>query len=380
MQLSLSNRTYKDGTIAIPKGIENKIIQHKHYRAFSLFIQIKTLYVSGVILNDAGNYPYTQIAAYLGISVSGLRGKVRQLKKYKLLRTDRDKNIHLASYKTFVSLFRPQFLRRMRKYTYKNIASADVLIRTAAIQENFRKQEYTLKNKIIQKEIYGTVNAPVDRIKQPEGFLSILPIQSADCRKGEQRTDVSKLTIHPKTKYYEEIREEKRIKRHNNKHERRMRKDILQNYDNVLHKYKAIYLEQMEQVEEGFPDINPYITLSCAGIGRLFGVNATAGHYHRQKLIKAGLVSIIDKGCAHKICPVTTDGIEELRRQGGNVFSYNYPVKRGNRGREDKFFIHLPDRLALNFDLIHGNPEFADESKKFRSIIDDVLKKHETKN
>lgn len=355
MKLALPNRIYKDEGISIPKGIEQKIIQHKHYRAFTVFLQLKPLYISGMIMNDGGKYPYAQMATYLGISVSGLRGKVRQLKKYKLLRTDKDKNIHLASYKIFVSLFRPQFLRRMKKYHYRNVASADQLIRTACMHGNFRTQAYIIKNKIINKEIYGTVNAQKDRIKQPEGISPSFPVKN-DCPRNMSGTDLSKTAI------------------------RKIRKLLVKDYDNLLHKQKRIYLEQLEQVEQnGLPEINPHITLSCAGVGRLFG-NTSSGYYQRQNLIKAGLVSISERGMAHKINPVSPDGQEELLRQGVNVFSYNYPVKKGMRGKEEKFFIHLPDRLDLNFNFIYAKEPFMDESAKFRSIIDDVLKKHETKN
>lgn len=328
MQAPVQNRILKDECIKIPKTITREVIQHKHYRAFLVYMQLKPLYVSGVILNDAGKFPYTHLAKYLGLSVSGLRGKIKQLKKHKLIRADKDKNFHLASYQSFVSLFRPQFLRRMKKYVFKNVAVADMLVKTAAIQENFRKQNYVLKRKIIQKEIYGTVNAPVDRIKQPEGFNSSHSSIN-DCHQGPLRTDLSKSAI------------------------RKIRKIILQDYENILHKQKVIFLDQMEQIEFGLPKINPYVTLSCIGLGRLLGKGGSSGHYQQRKLVKSNLVTV--KPHIQKIQAVSAAVYENMNQVRSDVFSYQYPVKRGRISKEAKFFLRLPNLMNLNFNFIYEN-------------------------
>lgn len=330
MQHSLEKRKLSNEVIKIPRRVIQEMILHRHYRAFQVFLQLKPLYVSGVIMNDAGKLPYQSIATYLGLSLSGTRGKIQQLKKHKLIWVDREKNFHLVSYKTFANIFKPQFLRRMRKYNYRNVAPADQLIKMSAIRENYRKQEHVLKHKIINKEIYGTVNTHVDRIKQPEGVQNSSFQSTNDCRLGVGRTDLSKTAI------------------------RKIRKLLLQDYDMLLHKHKRIYLEQLEHIHNGYPQINPYVTLSCAGIGRLFGTGASAGHYQRQHLANANLITIKDGGSL-KIFPVGIDTREELRREGGNVFHYNYPVKRARTGREDKFYLHLPDNLHVNLNFIYEN-------------------------
>lgn len=330
MQQGIQHRVFKDEQICIPKSVTKEIINHKHYRAFMVFLQLKPLYVSGVILNDDSKLPYTQIAAYLGLSISGLRGKIKQLKKYKLLKVDNEKNFHLASYKTFVGLFKDQFLRRMKKYRYNNIASADMLIKASAIRENFRKQEYVLKNKILHKEIYGSVNAQVDRIKQPEGEIQSFQSNSSDCHGGQKRTDLSQTAI------------------------RKIRKILLKDYDLLLHNHKRKYFEQLEQIQDGYPQINPFVTLSCAGMGRLFGTCPSSGHYQRQMLSNAGILTI-KSGGNHKIYPVSRHTSEDVRKEGGNIFSYNYPVKRNKGGREDKFFMRLADNISINLNFIYTN-------------------------
>lgn len=330
MQHPLEKRELKNEVIKIPRRVIQEMILHRHYRAFMVFLQLKPLYVSGVIMNDGGKLPYQAIAKFLGLSVSGTRGKIQQLKKHKLIWVDPEKNFHLASYKTFVNIFKPQFLRRVRKYNYRNVAPADQLIKMSAIRENYRKQEHVLKHKIINKEIYGTVNAHVDRIKQPEGVQNSSFQSTNDCRLGVGRTDLSKTAI------------------------RKIRKVLLQQYDDLLHKHKRIYLEQLEHIQKGYPQINPYVTLSCAGIGRLFGTGASAGHYQRQHLANANLITIKDGGYL-KIFPVGIDTREELQREGGNVFHYNYPVKRARTGREDKFYLRLPDNLDVNLNFIYVN-------------------------
>lgn len=241
MQHPIEKRELKNEVIKIPRRVIQEMILHRHYRAFMVFLQLKPLYVSGVILNHDGKLPYQQIATFLGLSLSGTRGKIKQLKKHKLIWVDRQKNFHLASDKTFVNIFKPQFLRRMRKYKYRNVAPADQLIKMSAIRENYRKQEHVLKHKIINKEIYGTVNAHVDRIKQPEGVQNSSFQSTNDCRLGVGRTDLSKTAI------------------------RKIRKVLLQQYDDLLHKHKRIYLDKLEHIQNGYPDINPFVTLSCAG-------------------------------------------------------------------------------------------------------------------
>ncbi len=356
MQHPLEKRELKNEVIKIPRRVIQEMILHRHYRAFMIFLQLKPLYISGVIMNDGGKLPYQSIAKYLGLSLSGTRGKIQQLKKHKLIRVDREKNFHLASYKTFVNIFKPQFLRRMRKYNYRNVAPADQLIKMSAIRENYRKQEHVLKHKIINKEIYGTVNAHVDRIKQPEGLQNSSFPSTNDCRTGAKQTESSVFphqlkTIAGSKHAHTEFRTNTgRL----NKCGRMKKKMLLQDYDNLLHKHKRIYLEKLEHIQNGYPDINPFITLSCAGIGRLFGTGASAGYYQRQHLANANLITIKDGGHLH-IYPVAIDTREELRKEGGNVFHYNYPVKRGNRGREDKFFLHLPDNLDVNLNFIYQN-------------------------
>src|SRR4029078_1529738 len=198
---------------------------------------------------------------------------------------------------------------------YKNVATADSLIRTSAIRENFRRQEHALRIKIINKEIYGTVNAHVDRIKQPEGVVGSNPnsfsanASSNDCHTGPPRTDLSKTAI------------------------RKIRKLLLQDYEKLLQNQKRIYHKQLEQVEYGLPAINPYVTLSCAGLGRLFGASASTGHYQQQKLLKEGVIRV--EAHFEKINRNVAAVYENMQQMRHDVFSYNYPVKRGPTGRED---------------------------------------------
>lgn len=354
MQQPIENRLLKNEVIKIPRRVIQEMILHRHYRAFMVFLQLKPLYISGVIMNDGGKLPYQAIAKFLGLSLSGTRGKIQQLKKHKLIHVDREKNFHLASYKTFVNIFKPQFLRRMRKYNYRNVAPADQLIKISAIRENYRKQEHVLKHKIINKEIYGTVNAHVDRIKQPEGVQNSSFQSTNDCRLGAKQTE--SFPQQPKTipGSKHALTEFRTNSGRLNKFGRMKRKMILQDYENVLHKHKRIYLEKLEHIQNGYPDINPYVTLSCAGIGRLFGTGASSGHYQRQHLANANLITIKDGGHL-KIFPVGMDTREELQREGGNVFHYNYPMKRASTGREDKFFLRLPDNLDINLNFIYVN-------------------------
>lgn len=332
MQKDLEERTFIDETTAIPKKVLKEIITHKHYRAFLIYLQLKPLYVSGTIMNDNGKLPYRKIAAYLQLSISGVRGKIRQLKKHKLIHGDDHKNFHLASYQKFVCIFQPQFHRRMKKYRYRNVADADVLVKTAAIEENFKKQNYILKNKIINKELYGTVNAHKDRINSPKGFNDLFAITN-DCQQSRNISDFYRPTSA----------------------RRKIRKALMKDYDNLLLKAKNAYMYELEQIQHGFPDINPYVTLSCSGMGRLFGIGPSAGHYQRNKIVSAGIINIKLRDRYNKVHGVSQDVKEQLSMRGSNIYSFNYPVKRNRSGMQEKFFLRLPDILEINLFFIYEN-------------------------
>ena len=160
---------------------------------------------------------------------------------------------------------------------------------------------------------------------------SLFEIKS-ECQRNIGRTDLSKSAI------------------------RKIRKTMLKNYDHLLHEQKGIYLEQLSYIAEGYPEINPYITLSCAGFGRLFGVSASAGHYQRNKMIGAKVLLLKSNPNSYeKVYPVSEDIREEIKRSGGHVFSYNYPTRMNRNGVEEKYFLRLPDMLSVNHFFIYEN-------------------------
>lgn len=318
MQKSLYDRKLLEENIKIPHRIAQEIILHKNYRAFILFLQLKPLYVSGCISNEEGKLPYQGMAAYLGLSVSGVRAKIKQLKAHQLIWIDEKKNIHLSSYRKFVSLFKPQFLRKVKKHVFKNTAHADILIRTSAIHTNFKKQDYVIDKKIVQKEIYGNFDANKDRLIHPEKGNNA----PDECQSAIGRTDLSKSAI------------------------KKIRKIILKTQREYYRKkYTGIYYSQLECMETGFPDINPIVTLSCAGIGRLFGVTPTAGHYQRQRMIEANTLLKKQAGY-HKIMPISHQVKHVMQEHGHHAFGIHYPTYK--HGFQEKFHLRLADQLSLN--------------------------------
>lgn len=332
MRKLLSERKYEEGKLTVCRRVNRESILHKHYRAFLVFEQMKDLYVSGVIKNENGNIPYPELAKYLKLSVSGLRGKIKQLKNHELIRVDKNKNIHMASWRRYVSVFRPQKFRTVKKDVYPNIAAADQLKKGALVASNYRSQEYMIQKKILNSEIKILVGAPKDRLTYPEQGTSTLD----GCSQSNNYIPGSK-AWHTRPRH----------KKHS-KPIRSLRRELLKDYDKLLWRYRQYYAEELETIETGYPEINPHVTLSCAGVGRLFGIGTNAGYYQRNKMVSAGVLSIQSRQNYAKVFPVTPDTRHAINESGGNVFSNQYRTRKGNTGFAEKFHLSLPDELKLN--------------------------------
>lgn len=339
MRKLLTDRNYSEGKLTVCRRVNQESILHKHYRAFLVFEQMKDLYVSGVIKNENGNLPYQSLAKYLKLSVSGLRGKIKQLKQYELIRVDKNKNIHLASWRRYVSIFRPQKFRTVKKDVYPNIAPADQVKKGALVANNFRAQEYMIKKKILDSEIKILVGAPKDRLTYPDA-------EGTPLGRGNSTPDGCSQSNNyiPGSKAWHT---RPRHKKHS-KPIRRLRAELMKDYDKLLWRYRQYYAEELETIETGYPAINPHITLSCAGVGRLLGIGTNAGYYQRSKMVSAGVLSIQSNSNYAKVLPVTPDTLQTINESGGNVFSKRYPTRRGNSGFTEKFHLSLPDELKLH--------------------------------
>lgn len=90
--------------IKIPSDVIQYMIRHRNYKTFLVFLKLKELYISGIIMNDIGKPPYDKIANYMELSVRFIHRNIQKLKQIKLINVDQDNNFHMASYKIFVNM------------------------------------------------------------------------------------------------------------------------------------------------------------------------------------------------------------------------------------------------------------------------------------
>lgn len=259
MTLNDHRNKYK---FSIPKGMAEKVIQHKHANSFYVFLELKPLFSSSVIFNEDGKFPYKKICEFLKIGNSTLRNHFRILKKYKLIKFNCRKDLCLAKYQKLEII-----LHHKVKYKLKTENNGDIqfLLKQIAIYENLKRQKHELDRKISESEFSDYI---LDRNPNPFIGLSLQQarerIKKFGCRNFLSRGEY-----------------------------KCMKKYISENMDFLLIKYRKIYNAQILQLSFGFPEINPNVTLSCKGTARLFGsVSSSSGYYQQMKMLNKGLLDI----------------------------------------------------------------------------------------
>lgn len=317
------------------KGLAEQIVKHPHAREIFVFLELKPLFVSSVIFNDRGKLPYRKVAEFLGEGLSTTRKKITVLKRMKLLRVDGKKNFHLAKYDDLRELFQHH---TKRKYKLLNNGSTQHLVKTIAIYENLKRQEYVRNKKILERELINefarkNMLDPLNSRSNP----IVLPLNAKGCEKY-----FSKRFIRNYTKM--------------------LRKSL----DVRVEQYKKIYNAQILQTEIQFPYINPNLTLSCKGIARVLGKqSASTGHYQSRKMEAKELLSITG---AYHFVPATSPAIYENDLAGirSDIYSYKFPltyrfrrqlrieerteeIQRGDlRGEVRLYFRNAPNKLFPN--------------------------------
>jgi DNA-binding Lrp family transcriptional regulator len=279
------------------------------------YLELKPLFICSIILNDGGRIPYQKVAEFLRLSISGVRAKIKTLKRHKLARIDRDNNLHLGTYKRFRYVIRHQ---GHRTYKFLNNGETKNLVRATAISENLERQKHVLFNKILKREFINEYVRNSHNANTVQGFFNNL-----EC------PDKLILTDH---------------------HARKWKKIVRINWKYLLEKWEKTYYRQMQTRE--LPDVNPEITLSCQGIARVLGRKAkSTGHYQTRLLIKAGLLK--SDGGGYITMPTQSAAVfENMYGMRPDVFSYNYPTRLTRSGFERKYFRRCTNIIATRINTI----------------------------
>lgn len=276
--------------LRLPKQEAQTLVNHPLFRSLVVYIRLKPLYISGVIKNDNGHIPYKKIADFCGLSLSGTRGKIKDLKNLGLVHIDYKRNIILGSWQKFTRLIgseRDQSYKH--KYTFLNNKDIDLVtfLRCIAYLEGRSKQIY----RFVEKEC----------ILQTK--LSLFDLNK---NKGANYTEVLE-------QYANRLDNPRYIKRITKK----LKKRILGSWDYYIKRAESRFYPQSEQrlkavVEsneylrkhnlgeniryvETYPDVNPFFTYSCKGLADLLGKSSQgSGYYIQQKMFSQGLIEIFN--------------------------------------------------------------------------------------
>ena len=144
--------------IRIHQGFPTKIVKdQKLLKAICVFYGLKYLYTGGIILNISKRYK--EISKKLEISETNLRSKIKYLIDIGLI-TRENNNLTFAGFDKIKKIFNLKTFKSF-KVDYKTPKNLEILIKCLSIEENFKKQEYKLQQKVIKEELkkFGKIEA-----------------------------------------------------------------------------------------------------------------------------------------------------------------------------------------------------------------------------
>lgn len=298
--------------LRLQKGIAEKMIKDKHAREMYLFLELKPLFISGVIFAHEGKLPYRKVADFIGEGISTIRKKIAILKRLKLIHFDRDKNLHLAKYDRLREILKHE---GKRKYKLLNNGETQYTVKQIAIYENLKKQEYRVRKKILEREL--TTIYYERKMLDPINSNRVHP---ANISKGCEQY-FSKNFI------------------------RKYSRQISKYFTQYQRKYQNVYNIQVQQLAVQYPALNPQITLSYSGIARVLNRKSKAsGVYQYRALAMRGY---LDATKTYLRIPETSSAIYEsltgLRR---DIFSFRYPTRQTRSGLVRKYFRNAPNTVV----------------------------------
>lgn len=144
--------------IRIHKSLLTKLSQdNKWLKAMSVFYSLKYMYSGGIILNITKRY--SEIAKFLGISETNLRSKINFLIEKGLIEKNNNKLIFI-SFNTIQKKFKIKTFKSYR-IEYDKPKELEIKLKLIILEENLKRQEYKLQEKIINEELkkFGKIEA-----------------------------------------------------------------------------------------------------------------------------------------------------------------------------------------------------------------------------
>lgn len=138
--------------IRIHQGLPTKIVKdQKLLKAICVFYGLKYLYTGGIILNISKRYK--EISNNLEISETNLRSKIKYIIELGLIKRDNN-NLTFAGFTKIKQILKLKTFKCFR-VEYKTPKNLEILIKCLSLEENFKKQEYKLQQKVLKEELKG---------------------------------------------------------------------------------------------------------------------------------------------------------------------------------------------------------------------------------
>jgi predicted transcriptional regulator len=161
-----------------------------------MFYSLKYLYSGGIILNISKRYK--EISKTLEISESNLRNKIKFLIELGFITKDNN-NLSFIGFNKIQKKFKIKTFKSF-KVEYKNPKELEILLKCVAIEENFKKQEYKVQEKIIKEELkrFGKIQARNTEIKIKKNIRKNIGPLTEQYKKREPFYSINKVSIEKK--------------------------------------------------------------------------------------------------------------------------------------------------------------------------------------
>lgn len=261
--------------LKIPKGLSKSIATHNYGRSLAIWLELKPLFISGVIFSDNGKISYKKIASFTRYCESAIRGHITNLRKLDLITIDKQRNIHLKSYKFFKQLITKSDVKTVKYWKLDNdwLQGMFDLIHSIAIHENLNQQKYYFKIALTKKMTLE--------------HLADLQI-TRYCKKNTNE-QVKQIGFHNAFNDYI-------ITEQANKYI----EIVCHRYSKRIDKHFEVYIEKEKEVyktnylsKDYFNAPNPFLMLSGEKISEMFGKSSkSTGYYLLKRLEEQGHIEV----------------------------------------------------------------------------------------
>lgn len=259
--------------LKIPKSISKAITTHKYGRSIALFLELKPLFVSGVIFSEAGHIPYRKLSKFVNYSESGFRGHMTHLRSLGLITIDKQRNIHLCSYKTLKQLITNTNVKTIKFWKLDNKFTTYDLLHSIAIHENLIQQKYWFKIQLCKKlALEHLANLQITRYRKKNTDEQVKEI-------GFYSAFNDFILTNETNRYIE---------------------TVYHRYSNKVNKYFDKFAENEKEIyknnylgKDYFNSPNPFTMLSGEKLSKMFGKkDNSTGYYLLKRLEKIGYVEV----------------------------------------------------------------------------------------